>query len=341
MSPIAQERWRRFRANKRGYRSMWIFFVFFAICLGAELVANDKPLIVSYDDALHWPVFKMYPETTFGGEFETEADYTDPYVIELIEESGWMLWAPIRFSYDTINYAIDGPLPAPPSAQNWLGTDDQGRDVLANVLYGARISILFGFTLTILSAIIGVWVGAVMGYRGGWIDLYGQRLMEILGNMPTLFILIILSSLVTPGFWMLLGILLIFGWMGFVGPVRAEFLRTRNLDYVRAAKVLGVSDRTIMFKHILPNAMVATLTFMPFTLGGSITTLTALDFLGFGLPVGSPSLGTLLAQGKNNLQAPWLGITAFMVLSVLLALLVMVGEAVRDAFDPNRQDQGQ
>jgi microcin C transport system permease protein len=282
------------------------------------------------------PVLHAYPETTFGGEFETEADYHDPFVSELIENKGWMLWPPVRYRYDTFIQDLPSPAPSPPSTENWLGTDDAGRDVVARLIYGFRISVLFGLTLTIASSFIGVAAGAVQGYFGGWVDLLFQRFIEVWSGLPTLYLLIILASVVTPNFWWLLGLMLLFSWMGLVGVVRAEFLRARNFEYVRAARALGVGNRTIMFRHLLPNAMVATLTFLPFILNGSITTLTSLDFLGFGLPVGSPSLGELLAQGKANLQAPWLGISTFAVLAVMLSLLIFIGEAVRDAFDPRK-----
>ncbi len=337
MNPLTRERWARFRAHKRGYWSLWIFSVLFVLSLFAEIIANDKPLLLHFKSGWYFPIVEQYSETQFGGEFEAEADYTDPYVVDLIEADGFMIWPLIRFSYDTINYDLDGPAPSPPDGVNWLGTDDKGRDVLARIIYGFRISVLFGFALTIISTIIGVIVGACQGYYGGRIDLFGQRFIEVWSGMPTLFLLIILSSFVEPNFWWLLGIMVLFSWMGLVGVVRAEFLRCRNFDYVRAAQALGVSDGRIMLRHMLPNAMVASLTMMPFILSGSVTTLTSLDFLGFGLPAGSPSLGELLAQGKTNLQAPWLGLSAFVVLSVMLSLLVFVGEAVRDAFDPHQQ----
>ncbi|KLN66452.1 MULTISPECIES: ABC transporter permease [Vibrio] len=336
-NPLNEARWLRFKANKRGYWSMWLFGLLFIMSLFAELIANDKPMLVEFDNQWYFPVVTQYAETEFGGEFETEADYTDPYVIELIEEKGYIVWPLIRFSYDTINYNIGGAVPSPPDDVNWLGTDDKGRDVLARVIYGFRISVLFGFVLTIVSSVIGVAVGATQGYYGGWLDLFGQRFIEVWSGMPTLFLLIILSSFVEPNFWWLLGIMVAFSWMSLVGIVRAEFLRCRNFDYVRAAQAMGVADKRIMLRHMLPNAMVASLTMMPFILSGSVTTLTSLDFLGFGLPAGSPSLGELLAQGKANLQAPWLGFSAFFVLSVMLTLLVFIGEAVRDAFDPHHQ----
>lgn len=338
MKPINAARWLRFKANRRGYWALWIFSVLFIFSLFAELVANDKPLLVSYQNEWYYPILKPYPETQFGGEFATEADYTDPYVDELINQQGYIIWPLIRFSYDTINYNIQGGVvPSKPDQINWLGTDDKGRDVLARIIYGFRISVLFGFVLTLVSSVIGIVVGATQGYYGGWLDLMGQRFIEVWSGMPTLFLLIILSSFVEPNFWWLLGIMVLFSWMSLVGVVRAEFLRCRNFDYVKAAQAMGVSDRRIMLRHMLPNAMVASLTMMPFILSGSVTTLTSLDFLGFGLPVGSPSLGELLAQGKANLQAPWLGISAFVILSLMLTLLVFIGEAVRDAFDPHQQ----
>ena len=336
-NPLAEARWLRFKANKRGFISLWIFTLLFGLSLFAEIIANDKPLLVSYDGQWFVPVINEYAETEFGGEFETEADYKDPYVIDLIEESGYIVWPIIPFSYDTINFDIAGAVPSEPDPVNWLGTDDKGRDVLARIIYGFRISVLFGFVLTIVSSCIGVVVGATQGYYGGWVDLFGQRFIEVWSGMPTLFLLIILSSFIEPNFWWLLGIMVLFSWMSLVGIVRAEFLRCRNFDYVRAAQAMGIDDKRIMLRHMLPNAMVASLTMMPFILSGSVTTLTSLDFLGFGLPAGSPSLGELLAQGKANLQAPWLGISAFVVLSLMLTLLVFVGEAVRDAFDPHQQ----
>ncbi len=336
INPITRRRLYNFRANKRGFWSLWIFLALFGASLFAELIANDKPLVVSYDGALYVPVFVSYPETSFGGDFPTEADYRDAFVAELIESKGWMVWPPIRYSYQTINYDLPTPAPAPPSTENWLGTDDQGRDVVARLIYGFRISVLFGLALTLFSSIVGVAAGAVQGYFGGWIDLLFQRFIEIWESMPQLYLLIILASVIDPTFWILLGFLLLFSWMSLVSVVRAEFLRARNLDYVRAARALGVGDATIMFKHVLPNAMVATLTFLPFILSGSVVTLTALDFLGFGLPPGSPSLGELLQQGKANLHAPWLGFTAFFVLGIMLSLLIFIGEAVRDAFDPRK-----
>lgn len=336
LSPLTRRRLTQFRANRRGYWSFWIFLALFVLCLLAEGLANDRPLLVRYDGAFYVPVLRDYPETTFGGDFETATEYRDAYVRELIETKGWMIWPPVPFSYDTVNYDLKTPAPAPPSGENWLGTDDQGRDVVARVLYGFRLSVLFGLALTAVSSAIGILAGAVQGYYGGWIDLGLQRFIEIWSSLPSLYILIIFSSLFVPGFWTLLLILLLFSWVSLVDVVRAEFLRARNFDYVRAARALGVPDPLIMVRHVLPNAMVATMTMMPFILTGSITALTSLDFLGLGLPPGSPSLGELLAQGKNNLQAPWLGVSAFVSLGVMLTLLTFIGEAVRDAFDPRR-----
>jgi len=336
LSPLTQRRLQQFRANARGFWSLWIFLALFVVALAAPFVANDKPVLVSYDGALYFPTFVSYPETAFGGDFETEAEYRDPFVAELIEAKGWLVFPPIAYNYDTINYNLPSPAPSPPDGENWLGTDDQGRDVLARVIWGFRISVLFGLALTVVSSIIGIAAGAVQGYYGGTLDLVMQRVIEVWGSMPSLYILIIFASMFIPGFWTLLLVLLLFSWVSLVDVVRAEFLRARNFDYVRAAHALGVSNPVIMARHVLPNAMVATLTFMPFILTGSITALTSLDFLGLGLPPGSPSLGELLAQGKNNLNAPWLGISAFVSLAVMLTLLTFIGEAVRDAFDPRK-----
>ncbi len=336
LNPLTRRRLQNFRANRRGFYSLWIFTALFSISLFAEFIANDKPILVCYGDQFYAPVLFSYPETTFGGEFATQTDYRDPYVMSLINDQGWMLWPPVRYDYQTINYDLPGPAPSPPSRENWLGTDDQGRDVLARLIYGFRISVLFGLTLTLASSAIGILAGAVQGYFGGWIDLLFQRVIEIWSGLPVLFLLLILASVVEPSFWWLLGLMLLFSWMALVGVVRAEFLRARNFEYVRAARALGVTNSTTIIRHVLPNAMVATLTFLPFILNSSITTLTSLDFLGFGLPPGSASLGELLAQGKANLHAPWLGIAAFLVLAVMLSLLIFIGEAARDAFDPRK-----
>jgi len=333
---MTRRRLHSFRANKRGYWSLWIFLALFFISLFAELIANDRPLVVRFGGAFYTPFLTAYPETTFGGDFATEADYRDEFVVELIEADGWMIWPLIRFAATTINYDLPTPAPSPPTTDNWLGTDDQGRDVMARMIYGFRISVLFGLTLTLVSSVIGITAGAVQGFFGGWIDLLFQRFIEIWAAMPMLYLLIILASIVEPNFWFLLGLMLLFGWMALVGVVRAEFLRARNLEYVRAARALGVGNTAIMFRHMLPNAMVATMTFLPFILSGSVVTLTALDYMGFGLPPGSASLGELLKQGQANLQAPWLGFTAFFVLATMLSLLVFIGEAARDAFDPRK-----
>lgn len=334
--PLRQRQWQAFKANRRGYYALWLFAILFTLCMFAELIANDKPLLVKYEEQYYAPVLKSYPETTFGGLFETETDYKDSFVQELIEAEGWILWPPIRFHHNSINYQLTEPSPSKPTTENWLGTDDQGRDVLARIIYGTRISLLFGLLLTVSSSLVGITVGAIQGYFGGWIDLGGQRFMEIWSSMPTLYLIIILSSFVNPGFWWLLFIMLLFSWMALVDLVRAEFLRCRNFDYVKAAEAMGVPTYKIMFRHMLPNAMVATLTFMPFILNGAITTLTTLDFIGFGLPPGSASLGELLGQGKANLHAPWLGVSGFVALALLLSLLIFIGEAVRDAFDPRK-----
>lgn len=336
LSPITKRRLMQFRRNKRGYYSAIIFAVLFFLSLFAEVIANDKPIFVWFKGDAYVPIAKSYAETVFGGEFETEADYRDPFVKDLINKSGFMIWPPVKYSYRTINYNLQTPAPSAPDFSNLLGTDDQGRDVLARLIYGFRVSVLFGLILTIVGSIIGVTVGAMEGYFGGLFDLLSQRLIEIWSGMPVFFLLIIMSSVITPGFFSLLILMLLFSWMHLVDVVRAEFLKARNLDYIRAAKALGVSTPMIMFRHALPNAMVAALSMMPFVLTGSISTLTGLDFIGFGLPPGSASLGELLAQGKNNLQAPWLGITAFLSLAIMLSLLTFIGEAVRDAFDPRK-----
>ena len=337
VSPLNQRRVENFRRNRRGFWSLRIFLVLFLITLPAEFIANDRPLVIWLDGALYTPVLKAYAETEFGGDFETEAEYREEDVQALItDRGGWMVWPLIAYSHDTVNFNLQTPAPAKPSSDNVLGTDDQGRDVLARIIYGFRISVLFGLILTALGSLIGVVAGAVQGYFGGRLDLYFQRFIEIWAGLPQLYILIILSSVIIPGFWTLLCILLLFGWTALVGVVRAEFLRARNFEFVKAARALGVGNSAIMFRHVLPNAMVATLTFLPLILTGSITSLTALDFLGLGLPAGSPSLGELLQQGKTNLQAPWLGLASTITLSVTLILLIFVGEAVRDAFDPRK-----
>jgi microcin C transport system permease protein len=336
ITPLTQRRLRNFRANQRGYWSFLIFLTLFLVTLPAEFLANDRPLLVRYDQQLYFPVITSYAETTFGGEFETEADYRDPYVIDLIKQKGWLVWPLVPYRYDTVITDLSEPAPSPPSEKNWLGTDDQARDLLARIIYGFRISVLFGFILTVIGTIVGVAAGAVQGYFGGWTDLLFQRFLEIWDSVPVLYILIILAGVITPNFWWLLGIMLLFGWMWPIGVVRAEFLRARNLEYVRAAKALGVGDFVIMFRHVMPNATVATLTFLPFTLAGSVGALASLDFLGFGLPPGSPSLGEVLLQGKANPQSPWLGITGFAITGIMLMLLIFIGEAVRDAFDPKK-----
>jgi len=362
LSPVNRRRWDNFKANRRGFWSFWIFLVLFGLSLGAEFIANDRPILVSYKGELLVPALVQYPEEKFLGDlgFLAITDYSAPEISEEIKANGWMIWPPIRYSYQTANSNIPHSAPTKPfwlmdkaercsgypqgendpgctlGNLNWLGTDDQARDVAARMIYGFRISVLFGLCLTIASAIVGVTAGAVQGYFGGWTDLLLQRFIEIWSSMPVLYILLIIAAILPPGFFILLGIMLLFSWVGFVGIVRAEFLRARNFEYVRAARALGVNNRTIMFRHLLPNAMVATLTFLPFILSGSITTLTSLDFLGFGMPPGSASLGELISQGKSNLQAPWLGLTAFVVMSVMLSLLIFIGEAARDAFDPRK-----
>ena len=359
LSPLNKRRWQNFKANRRGYWSLWIFLVLFVLSMFAEFLANDKPILAMYKGELLVPVLVDYPEEKFGG-FYAVTDYRDPVISNEIEANGWLIWPPVRYSYRTVNNDIPEAAPAKPSwlydrnvrcqrypqkeadpnctlgNWNWLGTDDQTRDVLARVIYGFRVSILFGLILTSLSAVIGVAAGAVQGYFGGWTDLLFQRFIEIWSSIPVLYLILIMAAVLPPGFFILLGIMLLFSWVAFVGVVRAEFLRARNFEYVNAARALGVPDRTIMFRHLLPNAMVATLTFLPFILNGSISTLTSLDFLGFGLPRGSPSIGELLNQGKNNLYAPWLGIAGFAVMATMLSLLIFIGEAARDAFDPRK-----
>jgi microcin C transport system permease protein len=336
LGTLGRRRLANFKANRRGHVSLYLFTVLFLLSLMAELIANDRPLLIRYQGAFYVPFLVAYPETDFGGFLPTEADYRDPLVLETIEAEGWVLWPPIPFRYDTIIRDLGRPAPSPPSASNWLGTDDQARDVAARLIYGFRISVLFGLVLTVLSSIVGVAAGLVQGYFGGWVDLSMQRFIEIWSGLPTLFLLIILSSIVAPNFWWLLILMLLVSWTALVDLVRAETLRARNFDFVRAARALGAGNLAVMWRHVLPNALVSTLTFMPFILISSVTTLTALDFLGFGLPPGSASLGELLAQGKNNLTAPWLGISGFVAVSLMLSLLVFIGEAVRDAFDPRK-----
>ena len=337
MSPLNRRRLENFRANRRGYLSLWIFAAIFATTLFAEVLANDRPIAARVEGRWFFPVLVDYAESDILPDgFPTTADWRDPVLAEEVGERGWSVWPLVPYRFDTVLRDLGRPAPSPPDARHWLGTDDQARDVLARVIWGFRISVLFGLALTALSSVIGVVAGAVQGYYGGWVDLGLQRFIEVWSGMPQLFLLIILASVIEPGFSTLLGFLLLFSWMSLTGVVRAEFLRGRNLDYVRAAKALGVSDARLMVRHILPNAMVATLTLLPFILSGSVTVLASLDFLGFGLPPGSPSLGELVAQAKNNLQAPWLGVTAFVVLGGTLTLMIFVGEAVRDAFDPRK-----
>lgn len=336
MSPVMQQRLARFKQNRLGFICLIVFAVIFVLAIFSELIANDKPLVVKYQQSYYFPVIQSYPETTFGGVFETETDYKDPAVQQLIDRDGWALWPVIPFSYQTPNLELAVPVPSPPSQQNWLGTDDQGRDVLARILYGLRVSLLFGFALTLCAAFIGILIGALQGYYGGWVDLIGQRVLEVWGGLPMLFMVMILVSMFTPSVYWLFVIMLLFGWTALVGLVRAEFLRARNFDYVRAARALGVTDRTIIFRHILPNAISSSLSQLPFMLTANITALTALDFLGYGLPPDAASLGELLLQGKNNLNAPWLALSGFFTLALVLSLLIYVGEATRDAFDPRR-----
>lgn len=338
-NPIHQQRLKRFKSNKRGYYSLIIFLFLYTLTLLSDFIANDRPLWIEYKGQSYFPIFNTYPETVFGGDFETEANYRDPYLQKLIQENGSMVWTVIRFRYNTVNYDLPQPAPAPPSKVNWIGTDDQGRDLLARLMYGLRITISFGLILTIVSSSIGILMGAIQGYLGGRTDLLLQRFTEIWSGLPILYLLIILSSMVNPGFWWLLLVLVLFKWMTLVSVVRAEFLKARNYDYVKAARSLGLPSRIIMVRHVLPNAMVASLTFMPFILNASITTLSSLDFLGFGLPPESASMGEILRQGKNNIHAPWLGLTGFFSLSILLTLLIFIGEAVRDAFDPRTTKQ--
>ncbi len=363
LTPLNKRRLANFKANKRGYWSFWIFMTLFVMSMLSNILANDRPIIAYYKGEILFPVFITYPEEKFGG-FLARTDYRDPTIENEIKAQGWMIWPPVRYSYDTHNLDLPTPAPSPPTWMlsdrqceaaaaklnksdhpnhgcadiewNWLGTDDQGRDVVARLLYGFRLSVLFGLILATVSSIIGVAAGAVQGYFGGAVDLIFQRFIEIWSSLPQLYLLIIISSFLTPGFFVLLGILLLFSWVSLVHVVRAEFFRARNFEYVNAARALGLSNYRIIMQHLLPNATVATLTFLPFILNSSITTLTSLDFLGFGLPPGSPSLGELLLQGKSNLQAPWLALTGFCIIALMLALLIFIGESVRDAFDPRK-----
>ena len=335
---MMKRRLQSFSRNRRGMISFYIFAFLFVFSLFSEFIANDRPLVVSFEGKILFPVLTEYSESFFGGVFHTEAEYRDPFVRDLINNKGWMLWAPVKFSYDTINLEAPGPFPSPPSLENILGTDEAGRDIFARILYGYRVSVFFGLCLAAVSSVVGILAGAFLGYRGGWVDIAGQRFIEIWGGIPVTYILIILSSFIVPGFFMLLGIMLLFSWMGLVGVVRAEFLRCRNMEYVTAARVLGVSDWNIIIRHILPNAVVAAVTYLPFVVNGSIVSLSSLDFLGLGLPSGTPSLGDLLAQGKAYLSAPWIGLSAFAVLALQLILLIFIGEGIRDAIDPYSEE---
>ena len=336
LSP-GQRSWLRFKANRRGYYSLWIFLILFVLSLFAELLCNDKPLVVSYNDELYFPFIKMYPETTFGGDFETEADYSDPYVRNLITAGGnWVIDPPVPFSYNTINFKSESPNPAHPTAENFLGTDDRGRDVFARLVYGFRLSVLFAFALTAIGVAIGIFAGAIQGYFSGRLDLIMQRLIEVWSSMPELYLLIIFASIFQPSIWLLIILLSLFGWMGLSDYVRAEFLRGRNMDYVRAARAMGLSDVAIMRHHLLPNSLTPVITFLPFRISGSILALTSLDFLGLGVPPTTPSLGELLAQGKENIEAWWLSLSTFIVLVGTLMLLIFIGEALREAMDTRK-----
>ena len=364
LSPLNQRRWRNFRANKRAFWSLVLFSILFGLSLFAEVLANDKPLLVRHDGAFYLPILRFYPETAFGGDFQTEAVYRDVEVQCLIVaagsqacwddpagilaearasgtaagdpvQAGWILWPPSPYSFNTVN-DIQGTAPSAPDARHWLGTDDTARDVLARVIYGFRLSVAFALIVTFLTSVIGITAGAVQGYFGGLTDLAFQRIIELWGSTPSLYVIIIVAAVWQMNFWLLVGLMVLFGWTGLVGVVRAEFLRARNFEYVRAARALGVADRVIMFRHVLPNAMVATLTMLPFIITGTVGSLAALDFLGFGLPSSSPSLGELTLQAKQNLQAPWLGFTAFFAFAIMLSLMVFIFEGIRDAFDPRK-----
>lgn len=323
-------------SNRRAVVSLILFLLLFGISLFAELLANDKPLVLSYKGDLYFPLFNDYSDKDFGGDFPVSVDYKDKLIADNIQKNGWAVWPLIPFSFNTVDYDLDVPTPSAPSGIHWLGTDDEGRDVLVRILYGLRLSIIFAFLLTLVSSIIGISIGAIQGYFGGKLDIFMQRFLEIWESLPQLFILIIVASIFTPTFWMLLFILILFSWGSLTGVVRAEFLRARNLEFITAAKALGVSNIRIMYKHILPNAVIATITFIPFLLAEAVVALTSLDFLGFGLPYEYPSLGDLVRQGKDNLQAPWIGISIFVVLAMLLTLLIFIGEGVRDAFDARK-----
>jgi len=336
MSP-GRRAWLRFRANRRGYWSLWIFSIAFVFSLGAEFLSNDAPILVRYEGQWYVPQFKAYPETTFGGDFRTETDYLDPFIQTRLSEGGnWALWPPNPYRFDTLNYFAPSPNPAPPSAANFLGTDDRGRDVLARLIYGFRVSVLFGLALTAIGVVLGVAAGAVQGYFAGRVDLAVQRFIEIWSAVPELYLLLILASLFQPSIWILLVILSLFGWMGLSDYVRAEFLRNRALDYVTAARALGLSDRQIIWRHVLPNSLTPVIAFLPFRMSAAIVALTSLDFLGLGVPSSTPSLGELLAQGKTNLDAWWISLGTFGVLVFTLMLLIFIGEALRDALDTRK-----
>lgn len=332
-----QRAWLRFKSSRRGYVSLWLFGLLFLLSLCAEVLFNDKPLLVNYQDEYYFPFVVSYPETTFGGDFETEADYADEFVRKQInKENNWVVDPPVRFSYNTINFLSDAANPAPPSSDNLFGTDDRGRDVLARLVYGFRLSVLFAFALTTLGIFIGIVMGAIQGYFSGKIDLFMQRIIEVWSSMPELYLLIIFASIFQPSVWLLIVLLSLFGWMGLSDYVRAEFLRGRNMDYVRAAKAMGLSDFAIMRHHLLPNSLTPVITFLPFRISGSILALTSLDFLGLGVPPTTPSLGELLSQGKENIEAWWLSLGAFVVLVGTLMLLIFIGEALREAMDTRK-----
>jgi len=330
--------WTRFKRNRRGYYSLLIFLTLFILSLFAELISNDVPLVVKFEGEYFFPVFKSYSETTFGGDFETEADYKDPVFRELLQGDGnYMIFPPIQHDFNSINFEIDGPVPSAPTGTNLLGTDDRGRDVMARIIYGFRLSVLFGLTLTLLGTVTGIIAGAIQGFLGGRVDLVFQRFIEIWGAMPELYLLIIFASIFQPSVLLLLILLSLFSWMGLSDYVRAEFLRGRNMEYVKAAKALGVGKITIMWRHLLPNSMTPVITFLPFRVSAAILALTSLDFLGLGVPPSTPSLGELLAQGKANIDAWWLSLSSFSILVITLALLIFIGEALRDTYDPRKK----